>query len=404
FIVDLVGEPAGTLTPSNYGVVISTAFNENFVSDNNQLHNDDTTKLLGSSLNGASSRHGNLEVNDDTTKLLGSSLNGASSRHGKLEVNDDTTKLLGSSLNGASSRHGNLEVVLQDQSEVPCDLRLQYLIDITDNFSSRREVGRGGFGVVYKGMLRNGAVVAVKNLVSMADIEDKLFKNEIDNLMRVRHLNIVRFVGYCYETRMKYIEHNGKHIFAENPNRLLCFEYVPNGSLDRYISEESHGLDWHKRYKIIRGICCGLSYLHEGCQINCSIIHLDLKPANILLDDNMVPKIADFGLSRLFNDQKTRTCATLPFGSLGYMAPEYIFQGTITTKADIYSLGVIIIEIVAGRKISPYDTGESRTDFVELVFGNWRNRLECLEIGLSCVKFDPGERLSIREIIDRLNK
>ncbi|RLN00817.1 hypothetical protein C2845_PM06G29100 [Panicum miliaceum] len=129
-----------------------------------------------------------------------------------------------------------------------------------------------------------------------------------------------------------------------------------------------------------------------------------------MLDDYMVPKIADFGPSKLFDDQKTRTCATLPLGSLGYMAPEYLFQGIITTKADIYSLGVIIIEVVAGRKISPYDTGESRSAFVELVFKNWRNRLEaspgctyleiysqqirtCLEIGLSCVRVDPGKGL-----------
>ncbi|CAN6176072.1 unnamed protein product [Urochloa humidicola] len=219
-------------------------------------------------------------------------------------------------MDGESSRHDNLEAVLQDHSAEPCDLRLQYLIDITDNFSSKRELGRGGFGVVYKGTLPNGTMVAVKNLVSIADVQDKQFKNEVDNLMRVRHQNIVRFVGYCYETWMKYMEYNGKHIFAEIPQKLLCFEYMPNGSLDRYISEESHGLDWDKRYKIIKGICCGLNYLHEECQSNGSIVHMDLKPANILLDDNMVPKIADFGLSRLFNDQKTRTCATLPLGSL----------------------------------------------------------------------------------------
>ncbi|CAN6219470.1 unnamed protein product [Urochloa humidicola] len=324
-------------------------------------------------------------------------------------------------MDGESSRHDNLEAVLQDQSAEPCDLRLQYLIDITDNFSSKRELGRGGFGVVYKGTLPNGTMVAVKNLVSIADVQDKQFKNEVDNLMRVRHQNIVRFVGYCYETWMKYMEYNGKHIFAEIPQKLLCFEYMPNGSLDRYISEESRGLDWDKRYKIIKGICCGLNYLHEECQSNGSIVHMDLKPANILLDDNMVPKIADFGLSRLFNDQKTRTCATLPLGSLGYMAPEYLFQGIITTKADIYSLGVIIIEIVAGRKISPYDTGKSCSDFAEHVFRNWRNRLEaspsctcleiydkqiknCLEIGLRCVNVQLGERPSMREVIGELDK
>jgi len=185
--------------------------------------------------------------------------------------------------------------------------------------------------------------------------------------------------------------------------------------------DESHGLDWHKRYRIIRGICCGLNYLHEECQINGSIIHLDLKPANIMLDDYMEPKIADFGLSKLFDDQKTRTCATHPLGSLGYMALEYLFKGIITTKADIYSLGAIIIEIVAGRKISPYDTEESRIDFVDQVFKNWRNRLEaspgctyqeiyyqqiktCLEIGLSCVRVDPGQRPSIGEIIEIFDK
>ncbi|CAN6329113.1 unnamed protein product [Urochloa humidicola] len=131
----------------------------------------------------------------------------------------------------------------------------------------------------------------------------------------------------------------------------------------------------------------------------------------------MMPKIADFGLSKLFGDQKIQTCATLILGSLGYMAPEYLFKGIITTKADIYSLGVIIIEIVAGCKISPYDTGESRNEFVERVLRNWRNRLEaspsftsleiyyqqiktCLQIGLSCVTADPRERPSIREIIE----
>uniref|UniRef100_A0A0A9AJ24 non-specific serine/threonine protein kinase n=1 Tax=Arundo donax TaxID=35708 RepID=A0A0A9AJ24_ARUDO len=133
--------------------------------------------------------------------------------------------------------------------------------------------------------------------------------------MRVRHQNIVRFVGYCYETWLKYTEYNGVRVFAERPKRLLCFEYIPNGSLDKYISDESCGLDWHRRYKIIKGICCGLHYLHNECQINASVIHLDLKPANILLDDNMVPKITDFGLSKLFDDQKVQTCVTTLAGS-----------------------------------------------------------------------------------------
>ncbi|KAF8664139.1 hypothetical protein HU200_054887 [Digitaria exilis] len=239
-------------------------------------------------------------------------------------------------------------------------------MNITDNFSDKRKLGRGGFGVVYKGTLPNGAIIAVKNLVSTAEVQDEEFKNEVDNLMRVRHQNIVQFVGYCYETRKTYIDYNGNYVFAETPQMLLCFEYMPKGSLDRHIKEESRGLDWEKRYEIIKGICCGLKYLHEECLINGSIVHLDLKPENILLDVNMVPKIADFGLSRLFNDQKTRTCTTHRLGTIGYMAPEYLYQGIITTKADIYSFGVIIIEVVSGRKIIPYATGNFCIDF-ELV-------------------------------------
>ncbi|OEL16925.1 G-type lectin S-receptor-like serine/threonine-protein kinase, partial [Dichanthelium oligosanthes] len=117
-------------------------------------------------------------------------------------------------------------------------------------------------------------------------------------------------------------------------------------------ADESSGHDWHTRYKIIKGICCGLHYLHEECksQIKASIIHLDLKPSNILLDENMVPKVADFGLSRLFEDNKTQTHATFISGSLGYMAPEYLSGRIITTKTDIYNLGVIIMEIITGNK------------------------------------------------------
>ncbi|XP_066375935.1 myosin-15-like isoform X3 [Miscanthus floridulus] len=279
-------------------------------------------------------------------------------------------------------------------------------------------------------MLPNGKMIAVKNLVSSSEVQQKQFKNEVDNLMRVRHQNIVQFVGYCYETWLKYTDYNGKHIFAERPKRLLCFEYMPKGSLDRYISDESSGLDWPSRYKIIKGICCGLHYLHEECQTNASVIHLDLKPANILLDDNMEPKIADFGLSKFFDDQKVQTCATTIAGSHGYMAPEYIWDHIITTKADIYSLGVIIIEMITGRRIGPFGiTVTSCQDFVEpyqtlcskQVLGKWRNRFEetpghaspelecqqiesCLQIGLSCIKIDRMERPTTKEVIEKLHR
>ncbi|XP_066337456.1 G-type lectin S-receptor-like serine/threonine-protein kinase At1g61370 [Miscanthus floridulus] len=319
-------------------------------------------------------------------------------------------------MDGAYNRNDAIEIVLNDPSAKPCDLSLDYLRYITNGFSSERELGRGGFGVVYKGVLRNGAMVAVKNLLPTLEFQEKQFKSEIDNLMRVRNENIVRFVGYCYETQYEYIEHNGGHVFAAKPKMLLCFEYMPNGSLCKYISEESHGLDWRERYKIITGICCGLYYLHNECQIDGSVIHLDLKPANILLDDNMVPKIADFGLAKLLDDRKTHACATTFMGSRYYMAPEYIWQGVVSRQADIYSLGVIIIEIITGHRVNPLDNVSSCHDFVELAVQKWRNRLEaapsetdckqiksCLEIGLSCIKVQRNERPTIKQITKMLS-
>ncbi|KAK3162123.1 hypothetical protein QOZ80_1BG0085790 [Eleusine coracana subsp. coracana] len=266
-----------------------------------------------------------------------------------------------------------------------------------------------------KGVLRNGAVVAVKNLFSRVSIQEKQFKNEVKNLMKVRNQNIVRFVGYCCETWEICMKHCTEQIFAEMPQRLLCFEYMPKGSLDKYISDEPSMLDWYTCYKIIKGICCGLHYLHEKCHI----IHLDLKPANILLDENMVPKIADFGTSKFFGEQKTHTLVTTREGTLGYMAPEYINIGEVTTKVDIYSLGIIIVEMVGGRKIKSCDWVWLNEICIEVAYENLRNYLKvspsdttteieyqqkvCLEIGLNCIKHEPKERPSIREIIGSLD-
>jgi len=318
---------------------------------------------------------------------------------------------------GESSRCRNLESMLQD-IQAKTWLSLELLSDITDNFSDEREIGRGGFGVVYKGVLENGDVVAVKKLVYMPGVNDVQFENEVYHLMMLKHKNIVRFLGYCFETRHVCILHKGRYCFAEMPEKLLCLEYLPNGSLDRLISDESHGLDWCKRYEIIRGICSGLHYLHEESQTNTPIIHLDLKPGNILLTNEMVPKIADFGLSRLFGEQQSRTYATNMGGSFGYMAPEYLHKGVITKKSDIFSLGVIVIEIITGCRDTPDSTGLSMPDFIENVLEKWRNRLEdsrctslekgcqqirrCIEMGLNCVQFDETKRPTAKEIIDSL--
>ncbi|TVU26783.1 hypothetical protein EJB05_29346 [Eragrostis curvula] len=314
-----------------------------------------------------------------------------------------------------SSRHHYLEKILQGKSGEPCNLPLQMLRDITNNFSNKQELGRGGFGVVYKGVLRNGHVIAVKKFFSRTGIEEKQFENEINHLMTLQHNNIVRCVGYCYDIQKKCFKIDGKYRFVEDSEMLLCLEYLPEGSLEKYISDGYCGLDWQVRYKIIVGICHGLYYLHDN-----HTLHLDIKPANILLDYDMEPKITDFGLSRLLDPEQSRIYTKECAGTLGYMAPEYLDKGLISIKSDIFSVGVVIIEIIVGNKDYPDSTGTSTQDFVEQVLQNWRNRLEelrstslekysqqikmCTEIGLSCVHPDRVKRPTIREIMERLNR
>ncbi|CAN6334791.1 unnamed protein product [Urochloa humidicola] len=319
--------------------------------------------------------------------------------------------------NGGKSTTRDLGSI--DTKAGPCYLSLQLLKDITNDFSDERELGRGGFGVVYKGLLKTGEVVAVKKLAYIPGVKDRQFENEVYHLMILKHPNIVRFLGYCFETRHMCIEHEGKLCFAEMTERLLCLEYLPNGSLRDHISDESCRLDWHERYKIIKGICHGLHYLHEKSPKNTPIIHLDLKPANILLTNEMEPKITDFGQSRLFDEEQSRTYTKSIEGTLGYMAREYLDRGMITKKADIFSLGVIIVEIITGHRDYPHNNGKSTQNFVEKVLEKWKKRLEnsgcasiekdcqqikiCIEIGLQCVQIDASQRPTAKEIIRSLN-
>nr|XP_045085502.1 uncharacterized protein LOC109767595 [Aegilops tauschii subsp. strangulata] len=232
--------------------------------------------------------------------------------------------------------------------------------------------------------------------------------------MRVQHPNITRLVGYCYNLGHQRIKCDDEYIFAHVEERVLCFEYLQGGSLDRHISDESCGLDWHTRFKIIKGVCEGLNYLHNGCKD--PIYHLDLKPANILLDKNMIPKIGDFGLSRLFPLAQTYVTIKI-VGTLGYMPPEYIERYQITSKFDVFSLGVIIIRIIAGDEGYSKCADMSSPDFREHVRENWEKRMEatmswhtseqiemCIEIGLRCVELDRERRPTIAEIVDELNK
>uniref|UniRef100_A0ACD5VEJ3 Uncharacterized protein n=1 Tax=Avena sativa TaxID=4498 RepID=A0ACD5VEJ3_AVESA len=299
-------------------------------------------------------------------------------------------------------RHDNvLERLLVDANAEPTNLPLSLLEDITNGFSIDNRIGIGGFAVVYKGMVGKW-IVAVKKLSNTFNIEENKFHGEVKCLMKAKHENIVRFLGYCAETQGKMEDYEGKLVMADLRNWLLCFEYVPNGSLDKHIADASNGLEWRERYVIIRGICDGLHYLHKKY-----ILHLDLKPANILLDDHMIPKIADFGLSRCFDEGQTSAITKHLCGSLGYFAPELI-RGQISFKSDIFSLGVIIIEILTGEKSYPED---------EKVVASWMRRLDALEgdmqleqvrvctkIGVECMDLDPSKRPLAGDIINRLDK
>ncbi|CAL4906089.1 unnamed protein product [Urochloa decumbens] len=301
---------------------------------------------------------------------------------------------------------------------LPKELPAEFLKEITDGFSPDRELGKGVFGTVYRGTLKDGTEIAVKKIGSGSPVTpDKQFQNEVGNLMAVRHDNIVKLVGFCYETKRTVVEHNGRYILADTVESLLCYEYMKMGSLDKHIFAPST-LDWATRFKIIKGICQGLHFLHKG--MDKPMLHMDLKPDNILLDENMAPKIADFGLSRLFGTEQTRMHTLNVVGAHGYMAPEYLYRGEISTQLDIYSLGLLIIEITTGERNQRSKDDMSARNLVENVRQNWTieyivskyssldaNSLQqlkvCIEIGLECVEIDRKKRPSIEHIVNKLD-
>uniref|UniRef100_A0ACD5V9J0 Uncharacterized protein n=1 Tax=Avena sativa TaxID=4498 RepID=A0ACD5V9J0_AVESA len=278
-----------------------------------------------------------------------------------------------------------LEHIMSDASAEPIKLSYGLLRSITDNFSN--EIGRGGFGIVYQGVLRNGDV-AVKKLLNLHALPEKKFLEEIMCLKKAKHKNIVRFLGYCSETQGELLEFNGKIVLGEAQQKLLCFEYVPNGNIKHYLQQDkSQGDDWPLRYQMIRGICQGLHFLH-GELIN----HLDLKPENIMLDAQMEPKITDFGLSRCL-DQGHSIITQNILGTMRYIAPETIDKGEISFKSDMYALGIIIIELLTGIDKIDLDNLDEYLDKIDCPRAS-----KCVEIALNCKDLDKQNRPTIHEV------
>uniref|UniRef100_J3MLP5 Uncharacterized protein n=1 Tax=Oryza brachyantha TaxID=4533 RepID=J3MLP5_ORYBR len=274
-------------------------------------------------------------------------------------------------------------------------LDLSTLQIATDNFSENNKLGEGGFGVVYKGTLPYGQDIAVKRLSQSSLQGMGELKNELVLVAKLQHKNLVRLVGVCLE------EHE----------RMLVYEYMPNRSLDTILfdSEKSSLLDWGRRLKIINGVARGMQYLHEDSQLK--IVHRDLKASNVLLDSDFNPKISDFGLARLFGGDQTQDVTNRVVGTYGYMAPEYAMRGHYSVKSDVFSFGVLILEIVTGKRNSGSYYSEQSGDLLSVIWEHWttgtitemvdrsmaggasgREIARCIHVGLLCVQENPASR------------
>ncbi|XP_048566336.1 cysteine-rich receptor-like protein kinase 7 isoform X2 [Triticum urartu] len=303
------------------------------------------------------------------------------------------------------------------KSDQPCKLSYQFIKQVTNDYDQELVVGSGTFGTVYKGICENRQEIAVKVLRNIIEIDNKDFQKEFQNLRRLKHQNVVRLLGFCNETEKVLVACNRNQVVADKMHKALVFEYVRNGSLGNHISAHGcSGFIWHIHYKIIKGICLGLNYLQNGFEL--SIWHLDLKPENILLGKNMIPKIADFGLSRLLGDENTRKTINA-VGTRGYLPPEYIDQGPLSKKFDIFSLGVIIAKLMAGTDdyFKAHEMGEK--GFVNHVIDKWRKRLRatltdrplevyceqvriCIQIAVKCMNYEREERPTRQSIVSDL--
>ncbi|XP_019172332.1 PREDICTED: cysteine-rich receptor-like protein kinase 2 [Ipomoea nil] len=240
----------------------------------------------------------------------------------------------------------------------------------TNEFSEENILGKGGFGDVYKGTLQSGYVVAVKKLTTISSRAKANFETEISLITNANHPNLIRLLGYSG---------NGKVL-------ILVYEYMANSSLDRYIYGEKRGmLNWKQRVDIILGTAKGLAYLHE--QLDVCIIHRDIKSSNILLDDEFQPKIADFGLARLLPENKSHLTTKFA-GTLGYTAPEYAIHGHLSEKVDIYSFGIVVLEIISGRRSSDLQV-EPVTEY--LLEQAWKLYESDEHLGLVDNNLDPNE-------------
>ncbi|XP_024028005.1 G-type lectin S-receptor-like serine/threonine-protein kinase At4g27290 isoform X2 [Morus notabilis] len=301
----------------------------------------------------------------------------------------------------------NIETICQhggqeEDLELPL-FNLSSIIVATENFSPYNKLGEGGFGPVYRGKLEDGQEIAVKRLSINSAQGVYELKNEVKLIAKLQHRNLVKLLGCC----------------IQGEEKLLVYEYMPNKSLDFFIFDQKQGklFEWSKRLQIICGIARGLLYLHQDSRLR--VIHRDLKASNVLLDNDMNPKISDFGLARIFGGDQTEEQTNRVIGTYGYMAPEYAFDGLFSVKSDVFSFGILVLEIVSGKKSRGF---HHQNHGVTLIGHAWKlhkegnsiemfdkhlreadNNVEqvlrCIHVGLLCVQQSPVDRPNMSSVV-----
>ncbi|XP_061337978.1 G-type lectin S-receptor-like serine/threonine-protein kinase At4g27290 isoform X2 [Gastrolobium bilobum] len=276
------------------------------------------------------------------------------------------------------------------------------IVRATNDFSSDKRLGQGGFGPVYRGTLADGQEIAAKRLSNESGQGTKEFKNEVILCAKLQHRNLVKVLGCS----------------TQGEEKVLIYEYMPNKSLDSFLFDSSQSglLDWSKRFNIIFGIARGLLYLHQDSRLR--IIHRDLKASNILLDSDLNPKISDFGVARMFSGNQTEGNTKMVTGTYGYLAPEYAFDGIFSIKSDVFSFGVLLLEIVSGKKNTGVFYPNHGFNLLGHTWRLWKEDtpmrlvdaslgddftlsevLRCIHVGLLCVQLHPEDRPNMGSVI-----
>ncbi|CAN1281444.1 G-type lectin S-receptor-like serine/threonine-protein kinase At4g27290 [Linum perenne] len=302
-------------------------------------------------------------------------------------------------------RASKMIVTLGRKEEAELTLfELATIVEATNNFSETNKLGEGGYGPVYVGVMVDGQEIAVKRLSSISGQGIKEFKNEVLLISKLQHRNLVKLLGCC----------------IQGDEKMLVYEYMPNKSLDSFIFDDGRSrlLDWGKRFNIICGIARGLLYLHQDSRLR--IIHRDLKASNVLLDNELNPKISDFGLARSFGGDASEGNTNRVVGTYGYMAPEYAADGLFSVKSDVFSFGILVLEIISRKKSRGFYHADESSNLIGYAWKLWKEGraleimdssletecsgnvsqvMRCINIGLLCVQNSAYDRPTMANVV-----